>query len=376
MGRGDSFLLQIRFLLFLFLLFQAGLFLVLFAFPSSARGKTVEELLAELHKLAPAERQNRLEEGARREGLVNFYSNENLDLLKGYADGFMKRYPFVKADFWRGSGTRLVDRVLLEHRAGKLDADVVNVPFEAGISVKREGVWTRYRSPELRFYPKFSSDEEGYWHGSHVNIAVIAYNAKQVKPEEAPKDYPDLLNPKWKGELSIDMEPERALMGWLVAWGEGKTRDFLKKLMRNGMVVRRGHTQQIQLLCGGEFKIGVELYAYRVAQFRHERKCPAGFNFPNPSPGSVGSLSGINRNAPHPHAAALFVDFALSAEGSRILASTGRIPTHKEVRAIYEEVSQLEQKGVPLLLVSPEKADELGDVAKKIMEEILVRRQF
>ena len=165
-------------------------------------------------------------------------------------------------------------------------------------------------------------------------------------------------------------------MGWLVAWGEEKTRDFLKKLMRNGTVVRRGHTQQIQLLCGGEFKIGVELYAYRIAQFKHERKCPASFSFPNPTPGSTGSLGGINRNAPHPHAAALFVDFVLSAEGSKILAKTGRIPGHKEVKSIYEEVSQLEQKGVPLLLVSPEKADELGNVAKKIMDEILVRRQF
>lgn len=354
----------------------AALFLIVLAPLSSARGKTVEELLAEINKLAPPERQKRLEEGARREGLVNFYSNENLDLLKSYADGFMKRHPFVKADFWRGSGTRLVDRILLEHRAGKLDADFISVPFEAGILVKRAGVWAPYRSPELRHYSKMFADEKGYWHSTHINIAIIAYNSKQVRREEAPKDYPDLLNPKWKGELSIDLEPERALMGWLVAWGEGKTRDFLKKLMRNGMVVRRGHTQQIQLLCGGEFKIGVELYAYRVAQFKYERKCPIGFSFPNPTPGSTGSLGGINRGAPHPHAAALFADFALSAEGSKILAGTGRIPGHREVKSAYEEVSQLEQKGIPLLLVPPERADELGDVAKKIMEEILVRRQF
>lgn len=364
MRRGASFLL-----VFLF-------FLTLVGFYSFASGKTVEELLTEISKLSPTERQKRLEDGARREGAMNFYSNENLDLLKGYADGFMKKYPFVKADFWRGSGTRLVDRVLLEHRAGKLDADVVGVPFEAGILLKRTGIWAPYRSPELKSYSKMFSDERGYWHSNHLNIAVIAYNTRQVRPEEAPKDYADLLSPKWKGELSIDLEPERALMGWLVAWGEEKTRDFLKKIMRNGTVVRRGHTQQIQLLCGGEFKVGVELYAYRIAQFKHERKCPVSFSFPNPTPGSTGSLGGINRNAPHPHAAALYADFVLSAGGSKILASTGRIPGHREVKSVYEEVSQLEQKGVPLLLVSPEKADELGSVAKKIIEEILVRKQF
>jgi len=355
----------------------AALFFLVFGdFALGAPAKTVEETLSEINKLPPGERQRRLEEGAKREGALQFYSNENLDLLQKQAEGFMKRYPSVKADFWRGSGTRLVDRVLLEHRSAKLDADVVNVPFEAGMALKQEGVWALYRSPETKNYSKMFFDEKGFWHSSHINIAVIAYNTKMVKQEEAPKDYPDLLHPRWKGDLSIDLEPDRALMGWLVAWGEEKTRDFLKRLMRNGMMVRRGHTQQIQLLCGGEFKIGVELYAYRVAQFKYERKCPAAMSFPNPTPGSVGSLAGINRNAPHPHAAALFSDFVLSAEGSKILASTGRIPGHRDVKSIYGEVNELEKKKVPLLLVPPEKADELGDVAKKIMEEILVRKQF
>ena len=153
------------------------------------------------------------------------------------------------------------------------------------------------------------------------------------------------------------------------------SRLFVKKLMLNGAVVRRGHNQQIQLLCGGEFKIGVELYAYRVAQFKHEYKCPVDFSFPDPTPGSIGSMAGVSRNAPHPHAAALFADFSLSAEGSKVLASTGRMAAHKDVKSIYEEVSRLEQKGVPLLLVSPEKADELGGVAQKIIQEILLRKE-
>jgi iron(III) transport system substrate-binding protein len=342
----------------------------------AAAVRSVEQTLADLNKLPPAERQKRLEEGAKKEGAVQFYSNENLDLLDKLRQGFMKRYPYIKADYWRGSGARLVDRVLLEHRAKKLDADVVNVPFEAGMAVKRESLWAVYRSPELRHYSKMYADEQGFWSAGHINIAVIGYNTKMVRPEEAPKDYPDLFNPKWKGELSIDQEPDRALQGWLAAWGEEKTRDFLKRLMRNGMIARRGHTQQMQLLCGGEFKIGVELYAYRVAQVKYEKKCPVAMAYPNPTPGSVGSLAGVNRNAPHPHAAALFMDFLLSAEGSKIVAETGRITGHKDVKSAFEETSNLEQKKVPLLLVSPEKADQLGEVSKKIMEEILVRKQF
>ncbi|MBI4528990.1 MAG: ABC transporter substrate-binding protein [Deltaproteobacteria bacterium] len=358
------------------MVFKLLVYLALGLNAASVLAASVEERLAEINRLAPGERQKRLEEGAKRDAGLKFYSNENIDLLKSYTDSFMRKYPFIKAEFGRGSGARFVSRLLIEHRSGKLDADVISVPFEAGLQIKRAGVRAPYRSPELQSYAKTFSDEEGYWHSNHINIAVIAYNTNLVRPEESPRDYPDLLNPKWKGDLSIDLEPERVLVGWLVAWGEKKTREFVRRLMQNGAVVRRGHNLQIQLLCAGEFKIGVELYAYRVAQTRHEGKCPIAMSFPNPTPGSIGSMAGIARNAPHPHAAALFSDFILSADGARTLASTGRIPVHKEVKSIYEEVSQLEQKGVPVLLVPPEKADELGNVARQIMEEILVRRQF
>ena len=47
-----------------------------------------------------------------------------------YAAGFMKRYPFIKAEYWRGSGNKLVFRTLTEHRTGQLDTDAVLVGTE------------------------------------------------------------------------------------------------------------------------------------------------------------------------------------------------------------------------------------------------------
>ena len=82
-------------------------------------------------------------------------------------------------------------------------------------------------------------------------MATIAYNTKLVKKEDAPKGYDDLFDAKWKGSLSIDMEPERALMGWLMAWGEQRTRAFVEGLMKHGAIVRRGHTLQKKLFDNG-----------------------------------------------------------------------------------------------------------------------------
>jgi iron(III) transport system substrate-binding protein len=345
--------------------------LLVLASVSVAQAASVEALLTEINKLGPAQRQKRLEDGARREGAFKFYGISQAALLQAYANGFMKRYPFIKAEFWRGSGNKLVFRTLTEHKTGQLDTDAVLVGTENVMSLKRGGIWARYHSPESQFFPKEFWDKEGYWHGDSLGVSAIAYNHGMVKKEEAPKGYDDLLSPKWKGNLSIDLEPERALMGWLVAWGEAKSRAFVAGLMKNGAAVRRGHTLQAQLLCAGEFKVAVEIYPDAILRMKGNG-CPATLVFPNPTPGHISGAIGIYANAPRPHAAALFVDFMKSAEGAKILAGTGRVSGRRGVRSIYDELSNLEERGVPLLVVTPEQAEQVARPMEKIIKELLV----
>jgi iron(III) transport system substrate-binding protein len=340
---------------------------------SLAEGSTVEALLTEINKLAPQERQRRLEEGARREASLKFYGISNAALLSAYSSGFMKRYPFIKAEFWRGSGNKLVFRTLTEHRTGRLDTDAVLVGTENVMALKRAGIWVPYQSPESQFFPKDFYDKDGYWHGDSLGVSTIAYNNRLVKKEEAVTGYDNLLDPKWKGNLSIDLEPERALMGWLVAWGERKTRAFVEGLLKNGASVRRGHTLQAQLLCAGEFKVAVEIYPDAILRMKKDG-CPATIVFPNPTPAHISGAIGIYTMAPHPHAAALFVDFMKSAEGAKILAATGRISGRRGVQSVYDELSNLEEKRVPLLVVTPEQSEQVAKPMEQIMKELLVSR--
>ena len=348
------------------------LWMILCSFTSVAEGAAVEGLLAEINKLPPQTRQKRLEDGARREGAFLYYSISNAELIGAYVKGFMNRYSFIKAEFYRGSGNQLVVRTLMEHKLGKLDADVASVGTENVMALKRAGVWARYRSPEAQFYPRDQFDKDGYFHADSLGLATIVYNHQLVKKDEAPKGYDDLLDPKWKGNLTIDLEPERAMMTWLTVWGEAKTREFVQKLLANGATVRRGHTLQAQLLCAGEFKVAVELYPDAVLRMK-QKGCHATIVFPNPTPALAGGNYGINANAPHPHAAALFVDFALSAAGAKILAGTGRIPRRKGARSIYEELVNLEERGIALSVVTAEQTDEVAKAMEKIMRELLVR---
>jgi len=343
---------------------------------SQAFAASAEDLLAEINKLPASERQKRLEEGARKEGALTVYSNQGLDTIRAYSEGFAKKYPFVKIDSTRLQGAKGMERMLLEHRIGKFQADVAGVDFDNITELLKGGVLGRYDSPEKKAYASQFWDKEGRWYVTDYTLVVIGYNAKLVNPSEAPKTYADLLNPKWKNDISIDTEPEQAVFAWLLDWGEAKTVEYMKALMRNGAVPRRGHTLQVQLLCSGETKIAVEVYPARVAQMKHEKGCPLEMAFPNPTPGSLGSHSGIAKSAAHPHAAALYLDYILSADGAAALAKNGGLPARKGAKGAYEEVSNLDEKGIRMLLIGPDKMPVVKDKGYKLIEEIIIRKQI
>jgi iron(III) transport system substrate-binding protein len=345
---------------------------------SRASAATVEETLASINKLPANERQRRLEEGARKEGRLVTYSNHGIETMQEYADAFGKKYPFIKIEPSRLQGAKGLDRILLEHRVGKLSADVVGVDFDNIGELMKAGVHARYESPEKKNYAKQYWDKDGRWYVADYTLAVIAYNTKLVKPNEAPRGYQDLLNPKWKNEIAIDTEPEQAVFAWMMEWGEEKTAEYMKALMRNGTVPRRGHSLQVQMLCSGDFKIAVEVYPPRVMQMKYEKKCPIAMVWPNPTPGSLGSHTGITRNAKNLHAAALYLDFMLSEDGVvALVKGGGTIPTRTGAKAGWQEIiNALEDKKIRKAVIGHEKMEELKDKGNKLMEDIIVRKQL
>jgi iron(III) transport system substrate-binding protein len=348
------------------------------AFHSSSQAATVDELFASINKLPAQERQRRLEEGAKKEGNLVVYSNQGLETIQEYSHAFQKKYPFIKVDASRLQGAQGLDRILLEHRVGKLPADVVGVDFDNIGELLKSGMHARYDSPQKKNYPNQFWDKDGRWYTPDYTLVVMAYNTNLVKPAEAPKSYQDLLNPKWKNDIIIDNEPEQAVFAWLIEWGEEKTAQYMKALMRNGTVARRGHTLQVQLLCSGESKIAVEVYPPRVLQMKYEKKCPIAMVFPNPTPGSLGSHTGIAKSAKNPHAAALYIDFMLSDDGVAALArSGGTISARKGAKAGWQEIIDVvESNKIRTVLVGHEKMAEVKEKGYKLIEDIIVRKQL
>ena len=333
--------------------------------------KDPEEIWKDLSALSGEERQRRLMSGAKAEGKALFYVNISADHVEPLRQDFESRYPGIKFEFWRGSGERTSNRILTEARAQKFAVDVIGPANEHVPLLMKSNLIGRYSSPERRSYPNAHKDQDGYWTSVAYNLAVIAYNTKLVKPGEAPRRYDDFLNLKWKGDFAIDMEPDRALMAWLKSWGEERTGKFMEGLIKNDAVVRKGHTLLTQLLCAGEFRTAIELYAYRLAEMKR-KGCPIELIYPDPTPGAVTPLV-VARRSPHPYAAALLVDYLLSESGQKILADRGWFSGRRGIKPKYPELD-IEDKGVRVLLLRPEDAEQFGKKYQELREQFLLKR--
>ena len=185
-----------------------GLLLALVAELPSASGRaaTAEETVKKIAGLSPAARKAFLEEGARKEGQLVFYTSLSLTDYPKVMAAFESSYPFIKTNTYRATPSGVFTRVDTEARAGRYAADVVgSAPVEMW-ELKKRKLSTAYLSPERKALPPGSYDPEGYWLAFEVTPLVLALNTRLVPAGERPQSYQDLLNPKWKSKLSLGTE--------------------------------------------------------------------------------------------------------------------------------------------------------------------------
>ena len=142
-----------------------------------------------------------------------------------------------------------------------------------------------------------------------------------VRPEFAPKTFDDLLNPRWKGGFGMSDSATLWYTGFLKYTGEEKGHEFMRKLATQKPAFRDSETVIIQLLGAGEFPLGL-VYSHQAATMK-KRGAPVDWVGFEPAIVALHPISMVEK-APHPNAAKLFIDFALSDEGQKIFMQRGR----------------------------------------------------
>jgi iron(III) transport system substrate-binding protein len=320
------------------MMFRLGVicFFGIFEWVSSGVGHaaTAAEVLKKIQNLAPAQRRSALEEGAKSEGQVVVYTSVSLTDYPKILAAFEQSYPYIKTNAFRSTPSGVLRRADTEAKAGRHAVDIVaTAPVETG-QIKQLQLITPYLAPERTALFKGAFDPEGYWTAFDVTPIVLAFNTKLVAQQDAPKNYQDLLQPKWKGKMSLGTEDYEWFGVLLDSMGKDKGIEYTKALAKQDLhMPGSSSVMRVQLLLGGESSIAVAARGRRVAEFK-SKGAPIDFRIFDPYAAEPDLLS-LMQHSPHPHAAILFYDWLISQEGQTKMSDlTGRIAVRKGVKHV------------------------------------------
>jgi iron(III) transport system substrate-binding protein len=329
----------------------------LFAPPAFAQAPT----LAELAVYNGPDRTERLIAGAKKEGVINIYSSITVDDMKLISGAFEKKYG-VKLQAWRASSESILQRALVEARGGRYDVDAIETSAAEMESLSREKMLQAIKSPLLADIVPAAVRPHGEWVGDRLNVISAGYNTNLIKPQDVPKTYEDLLDPKWKGKLAVEADDAVWFGALVTAMGEEKAIKYFRELVRrNGLSLRKGHTLIANLIVSEEVPFALTVYDYKVKQLKRSGAPIEWLVLP---PGIARFLgSGVLKRAPHPHAAILFFDFMMH-DAQAMLVDHDFTPTNVKVKPL----------DAPYTLVDPALVLDQGDKWQKLFDEIIVKR--
>ncbi|HWK13879.1 MAG TPA: extracellular solute-binding protein [Rhizobiaceae bacterium] len=276
-----------------------------------------------------------LYEAAKVEGSVTWYvsqvTTENAD--KSCA-GFRAKYPGITCNPVRASGQVVFQRIQQELAAGALQADVMSTNDIGQLyQLKQEGALLQYAPEGLaHMLPlmRDAGDADGYWFTSAIAPIVMVYNTDQVSKEEAPKNWTDLYDPKWKGQVAIGHPGFSGSVGlWTVLMDDLYGWDFFTKLELNEPHIGRSIADGANLVISGERKIAIAPLATVLND--QAKGAPIAEVLPTDGALMPPSGTGIMKGAQHPNAAKLFAEFFLSKENSQLFVDRHNYPLRADV---------------------------------------------
>ena len=337
----------------------------------SARSENAADTL--LYK--GADREQRLIEGAKKEGQVVLYSAMIVNqALRPIAEKFGKKYPFVKLTYWRATSEDITQKISAEVRANNVVADIVE-GTGAGELTAEANMVQPYFTPVLAAYPEQYRDPAGLWTATRLSYYSIGYNTKLVPASKVPKTYTDLLDPQWKGKMAWRIGSSTGtplfLTNLRLAWGDENAARYFEKLKRQ-MIANFGAGSartMVDRVIAGEYAIALNVFAHHPL-ISKAKGAPVDSQLIDPVASTAATMA-VVKGVRHPHAAMLLVDFILSKEGQEILLGAQYFPADPDVAPSPLLASVVPKiAGVRENFIGPEKLLRYNDSSEEIFQRL------
>lgn len=299
-------------------------------------------------------------EAAKREGTLSLYTSASTGPSNAIAEAFRKTYG-INVLVYRAGSSDIATRVQGEEAAGRPQADALIIeepalsilmPFLAEYdSPERAVIDAKYKAPNYTLIRMY--------------MAQIGWNTLAIKAAEAPTDWKDLLDPKWRGRFgSLDPHVTATTLAWQVMVQELYGPTFLPQFGANRPKLYASTNAMSQAIVSGEIDLGLT-NSFGVIQMA-ETGAPFAGIVPKNTVLFGGNVA-VFAKAPRPNAARLFCDFACSAEGQTIINVAGAtIPTHPGSSA--PKAGTLAELGKVHTFVQPDYKRIIADTPKLLAE--------
>ena len=247
-------------------------------------------------------------EAAKKEARVVLYSAMDLPVGEKLGKAFEAQYPGIQVQIERSGSERLFQRIDQEFASNIRAADVVNSSDASHfITWKKNGWLAPFVTEDIaqHFLPEYR-DPDGMSATTRIYLSSIAYNTNLVKPDDAPKSFADLLDPKWAGKM---VKGHPAYSGTIMTATFQMVRefgwDYYEKLSKQRVMQVQSSTDPPKKLALGERAVMADGNEYNVVLLK-ETGQPVEPVYPTEGTPTISGPTGIFANAPHPNAARLF----------------------------------------------------------------------
>ena len=286
--------------------------------PAATAGQMVADVLAAVEGMSAEQRQEELLQLAEAEGgSVTLYTSiSDFDVL---AEAFEEDTGIVLLTY-RAAAEDVRTRVLQEHQANRLEADVIAIGDSRLIPVRDEGILAAYESPHQEELVDGAVQE--FWTLIRHNLYVSAWNTDLVAEGEHPASYEDLADPRWDGLMT--MEPSDYDWYWSVSNylmdEQGYTQEDVDEYWQqvaNGSEFNSGHTSTTQLLIGGQYAVFTSAFS-KTVEAEKQAGAPVEWVPPIEPVFATPEAAAIAASTPKPAAAVILMDWLIS-RGQEVL---------------------------------------------------------
>ena len=308
------------------------------------------------------EGEGQLYEAAKKEKELTWYTaHYGSETAAAVCSGFEKKYPGIKCNYIRTTAQVAYQRLAQDQKAGLAVASVIGSTDASHFGrMKQDGWLLKYRPKSLGELIESAvpyNDPDDLFFITAAGLVVITYNTSVVKEAEAPKRWTDLLEPRWKGKVSIGHPGFSGYVGtWVVQMRKLYGWDYFKKLELNKPRIGRSINDTVTMLNAKESWVAAGPSATTLQS--RDKGNPLALVYPEDGALLMISPSGILKNAPAPNAGKLFVEYLFSKECNeimvklreesinkhvKVLPGAKSLATVKTIRPSYEEI----EKGIP-----------------------------